>query len=291
MQGEFGGIGAEVSSRKKIITIISPLENSPAKRAGLQPLDQILKIDDKSTENLNVDEAVSLIRGQKGTEVKLLIMREGFDKPKEFKIIRDTIKIPVLKWQMKDNVAHIQLFQFTENVTEEFNKIVPEITKANPKGIILDLRGNPGGYLEAAVELAGWFMPGGKLIVTEDFGDSKKIEHRTSNGYQDLEKYPLVVLIDAGSASASEILAGALRDNKGVKLVGTKSFGKGSVQQLDNLTGGSSLKITIAKWLTPGGKNIMHDGLEPDEKVELKQEDLDKNQDPQFNKALEMLKN
>jgi carboxyl-terminal processing protease len=291
MKGEFGGIGAEVSSKNNIITIIAPLEGTPAKQAGLQPLDQIIKIDDKSTENLNVDEAVNLIRGPKGTDVKLMIMRDGWQEPKEFKITRDIITVPSMKWEMKDgDIAYIQLYQFTENITSEFEKAANEIANSNAKAIVLDMRGNPGGYLESANEIAGWFLPKGQLVVTEDSGNGKKNEYRTPGGEQKLENYPLVVLIDSGSASASEILAGALRDDKNVKLVGMKSFGKGSVQQLNDLSGGSSLKVTVAKWLTPSGKSIVHDGLDPDEKVEVTQDDIDNKHDPQLEKALEMVK-
>lgn len=291
MQGSFEGVGAEIGMRKGVLTVISPLEGSPAKKAGLMPLDQILKIDDTSTDNLNLDEAVNKIRGPKGSEVKFLIMRESWKEPKEFKITRDTIQIPVLKWEIRNNnIADIELYQFTGNISEEFSKIVPEIVKANPKGIILDLRGNPGGYLETAVDVAGWFMDSGKVVAIEDFGDSKKIDYRTQGGQQALKKYPMVVLIDSGSASAAEILAGALRDDRGIQLVGVKSFGKGSVQQLNNLTGGSSLKITIAKWLTPSGKSIMNDGLEPDVKVDMTEDDIANNRDPQLDKTLEMLK-
>lgn len=290
MRGDFEGIGAEIGIRKGILTIISPLEGTPAQKAGLQPQDKILQIDDTSTENLNLDEAVTFIRGPKGTEVRLLIARDSWPEPKEVRITRDTINIPIFKLEFKDpDIAYIQLYHFTENSPAEFQKTVDKILNSDAKKIILDLRNNPGGYLEAAVDLASWFLPKEEVVAAEDFGNGQKVEYR-SRGYMKLADYPIIVLVNQGSASASEILAGALRDIKGVKLVGEKTFGKGSVQQLEELRGGSSLKITIAKWLTPSGKTIMNEGLEPDIKVEMTQEDIDNNRDPQLDKAIEMLR-
>ena len=291
MQGEFGGIGAEIGIRKGVLTIVAPLEGSPAKRAGLMAQDKILNVDGKSTENLNVDEAVSLIRGEKGTEVKLTIFREGWSNTKEFKIIREIINVPALKYEFREpDVAYIQFYHFTENAGIEFQKIAERILADKKiKKIILDLRNNPGGYLETSVDVAGWFLPKGDLVAIEDFGNGEKIEYR-SNGAAKLADYQLILLVNQGSASASEILAGALRDNKGIKMIGEKTFGKGSVQQLEELKGGSSLKITIAKWLTPSGKNIMNDGLESDIKIELTEDDINNNRDPQLDKALEMMR-
>jgi len=293
IKGSFDGIGAEIGMRKDILIVISPLEGSPAKKAGLLAGDQILKIDDKATADLNVDEAVNLIRGSKGTQVTLAILREGWSDTKDYKITRDVINVPILKYEIKDiggkKIAYIQLYEFTENAANEFTKKVNEILNSNAQGIVLDLRGNPGGYLEVAVDIASWFVDGGKLVVSEDFGNGNKNEH-TSYGYKKLATYPTVVLIDQGSASASEILAGALRDDNGIKLVGEKSFGKGSVQELENLRGGTSLKVTVAKWLTPSGHSIMEQGLEPDIQVGRTQEDVDAGRDPQLDKALEMLK-
>lgn len=293
IKGSFDGIGAEIGMRKDILIVISPLEGSPAKKAGLLAGDQILKIDDKATADLNVDEAVNLIRGSKGTQVTLAILREGWSDTKDYKITRDVINVPILKYEIKDiggkKIAYIQLYEFTENAANEFTKKVNEILNSNAQGIVLDLRGNPGGYLEVAVDIASWFVDGGKLVVSEDFGNGNKNEH-TSYGYKKLATYPTVVLIDQGSASASEILAGALRDDNGIKLVGEKSFGKGSVQELENLRGGTSLKVTVAKWLTPSGHSIMEQRLEPDIQVGRTQEDVDAGRDPQLDKALELLK-
>ena len=289
MSGSFDGIGAEVGIRKEVLTIISPLEGNPAQKAGLKPGDKILKIDDILTGDLNLDEAVSLIRGERGAEVTLLIFREEWKEAKEIKIIRDEIKIPIIKWEiLDDNIAHIQFYHFTENSASEFRRTINEILLLQPNGIILDLRNNPGGYLETAVDIASWFLPKGEIVIIEDFGNDKRNEF-ISKGYKKLEDMPTIVLINEGSASASEILAGALRDIKEIKIVGQKSFGKGSIQQLEKLKGGSSVKITVAKWLTPSGLSISEEGIAPDEEVEITMEDIDEMRDPQLDKALEML--
>jgi len=290
MRGDFDGIGAEIGLRKDILTIISPIEGAPAQKAGLQPQDMILKINDTSTDNLNLDEAVNMIRGSKGTSVRLLVMRESWKEPKEIEIVRDKINIPVIKAEMKDsNMAYIRLYQFTENSPDEFDKAAKQILKSKPKGIVLDLRNNPGGYLEAAVDIAGWFLKSGEVVAIEEFGSGQKTEYR-SRGDGELGNMPIIVLVNKGSASASEILAGALRDDKQIKLVGEKTFGKGSVQQLDNLSGGASLKITVAKWLTPSGQSIMNNGLEPDIRVEISDDDVNNGRDPQLDRAIELLK-
>ena len=289
MSGSFDGIGAEVGIRKEVLTIISPLEGNPAQKAGLKPGDKILKIDDILTGDLNLDEAVSLIRGERGAEVTLLIFREEWKEAKEIKIIRDEIKIPIIKWEiLDDNIAHIQFYHFTENSASEFRRTINEILLLQPNGIILDLRNNPGGYLETAVDIASWFLSKGEVVIIEDFGNGKRNEF-ISKGYKKLEDMPTIVLINEGSASASEILAGALRDIKEIKIVGQKSFGKGSIQQLEKLKGGSSVKITVAKWLTPSGLSISEEGIAPDEEVEITMEDIDEMRDPQLDKALEML--
>jgi len=288
MGGSFEGIGAEIGIRKGILTVIAPLEGSPAKRAGLEAGDKILKVDDTPTADLTLDEAVNLIRGPRGTEVRLLIMRDSWERPKEIKIIRDKIKIPVLKWEMKeDKIAYVQLYHFTESAVYEFNKAVREIQKAGAQKMILDLRNNPGGYLEVAVEIAGWFLPKGKLVAVEDFGNGQKIEYR-SRGNGELKSIPLVILVNQGSASASEILAGALRDHLGIKLIGQKTYGKGSVQELEKLKGGGSIKITVAQWLTPSGQSIRQQGLEPDISVEEPEGETE--EDLTLKKALEVIK-
>ncbi|MBU2037236.1 S41 family peptidase [Patescibacteria group bacterium] len=293
LQGNLEGIGAEVGMRKGMVTVISPLAESPAMKAGLKAGDKILKVGEKITAGLTIDEAVNLIRGPKGTEVLLTIARDGWSETKEFKIIRAVINIPVVKLEMKPvgekDIAYLALYHFTDNSYLEFQKAAQEILTSKASGIILDLRNNPGGYLESAVDIASWFLTSDQVVVTEDYGNGKKKEHK-SRGINKLGSYPAVILINQGSASASEILAGALRDNKRNKLVGEKSFGKGSVQELEQMPGGTSLKITVAKWLTPSGHSIMDDGLEPDVNVDFTVEDFNNGLDPQLDKALELLK-
>lgn len=289
IKGSFEGIGAEIGIRKGVLTVISPLEGNPAKKAGLMAGDKVLKVDDTLTADLTLDEAVDIIRGEKGTEVILLIARNGLDETKEIKIIRDTIQIPIIKWEIKEgDIAYIQLYHFTENSASQFRKTIREILKFNPKGIVLDVRNNPGGYLEVAVDIASWFLPKGEIVVIEDFGNGDNNKYR-SEGYDALGNIPTIVLINEGSASASEILAGALRDIREIEIVGEKSYGKGSVQQLEKLKGGSSVKITVAKWLTPHGTSINEEGIIPDIEVELTLEDIEEMRDPQLEKALEIL--
>lgn len=290
VSGSFEGIGAEISIRKNILIIVAPLKDTPAEQAGLRAGDKILKINDTITLDLTVDEAVSLIRGPKGTEVVLTISRDGFEKAKEIKIIRGTIKIPIVKFEMKDkNIAYVALYHFTENSFNELKNALREALNGGAEKLILDLRNNPGGYLDSAIDMASIFVPSGSVVVKEDFGNGEKDEYK-SYGPGVLKDFPMVVLINEGSASASEILAGALRDVRGIKLIGQKTFGKGSVQELRDLKEDATLKVTIAKWLTPNGYSISEQGLEPDVKVEITEEDFEKERDPQLEKAIEIIK-
>ncbi len=290
IKGSFEGIGAEIGIRQGILTVITPLEGNPAKKAGLRAGDKVLKVDDTITSDLTIDEAVSLIRGERGTSVTLLIARDELDETKEIEIIRDVIQVPIINWELKENdIAYIQFYHFTESSATQFRKTVGDVLQSNPNGIVLDLRNNPGGYLEVAIDVASWFLPKRELVVIEDYGNGDQIEH-LSKGYEALENTPTIVLINQGSASASEILAGALRDIKGIQIVGKKSFGKGSVQQLEKLRGDSSIKITVAKWLTPSGVCIADEGIMPDVEIEVTEEDIQEMRDPQLEKALEMLK-
>lgn len=287
--GEFSGIGAEIGIKNDQLVIIAPLKDTPAERAGLRSGDKILKIDETKTVGLAVDEAVKLIRGERGTTVVLTILRNGWDKPEEISIIRDVIQIPTIDWKMlENNIAYIHLYNFYEKAPFLFYQTAVEIIFKNPNGLILDLRDNPGGYLEAAVNLAGWFLKPGETVVSEEFRSGEKQIFK-AHGTGLFKDIPLVILINEGSASASEILAGAIRDNLGVKLIGKKSFGKGTVQELASLKDNSLIKITIAHWRLAGGQLIEKNGLNPDYEVNLTDEDIKAGKDPQLDKAIEVL--
>lgn len=289
--GSFEGIGAEIGIREGQLQIIAPLEGTPAQSVGLRPGDKIIKIDGVSTVDITIEEAVTLIRGAKGTEVILTIMRDEWNSSEDFTIKRAVIEVPSLKWELKEeNIAYIKLYHFSGKIDQDFKEIANEILKGPAEKIILDLRSNPGGYLESAQDIAGWFLEKGQVVVIEDFGEKREQEVYKAKGNSKFSDYPLVILINQGSASASEILASALRDNRGIKMIGETSFGKGSVQKLESLRDGSSLKITIANWLTPNGDLITDKGLEPDIKVEMTEEDYEQERDPQLNKAIEIIK-
>ena len=291
LAGSFGGIGVEIGIKKDLLTIIAPLKGTPGQKAGLKSGDIIVKINGKDATNMTTEEAVNLIRGPKGTPVTLTILRDNWDKAKDIEIIRDTINVPSIEWSLKEgDVAYMQIYQFGETLSSDFETTALEILQSPAKKIVLDLRDNPGGYLDVAQNIAGWFLQKGQTITIEDFGKSKPQQTYKTDGNSKLVNYPIVVLINQGSASASEILAGALRDDRNIKLVGAKSFGKGSVQEVVNLRGGSFLKITIAKWLTPKGNSISEVGLTPDVKVDITDQDVQQKIDPQLDKALEIIK-
>jgi len=291
-EGSFEGIGAEIGVRDSFLTIIAPLKDSPAEKAGLLAGDKVIKIDEEEVMPgrfgiIDIDEAVRIIRGEKGTAVKLTIIRDGLDDFKEIEIIRDTIDVKSVEWEMKDGgIVYLKISQFARDTGDELDKEIDKILINNPKGIILDLRNNPGGYLDVAVRVAGRFISKGRVIVIEESKNEKE-EFVSWNGDR-LGNLPVVVLVNEGSASASEILAGALRDNRGAKLVGDKTYGKGLVQEMKELKDGSSLKVTVAKWLTPNGVDINKNGLEPDVKVEMDADDYENNRDPQLEKALKL---
>jgi len=290
VSGTFEGVGMEIGMKKGQLQVIAPLEGTPAQRAGLRAGDKIIKINNTLSTDLTIDEAVNLIRGPKGTEVVLTIYREEWETTKEIKIIRAVIEIPSLKLELKEDIAYLKIYQFSEKASFDFRKAAIEILDSPAEKIILDLRNNPGGYLVIAQDIAGWFLERGKIVVIENLGEVKGQKIYRAEGNALLLPYPMVILINQGSASGSEILAGALRDNRGLKIIGEKSFGKGSVQELEKLKGGSSLKITIAKWLTPKGQLITDLGLEPDLKVEMTEEDYEEERDPQLDKAIEIIK-
>jgi len=288
--GSFGGIGAELGIRNGQLVIVAPLKGNPAEAVGLKAGDKILGIDDVATSELTLDGAVKLIRGEPDTEVRLLIFRDGWKEAKEFKITRQIIIVPTLDWEMKsDNIAYIALHNFNANVPYLFYRAAFEALIGGADGIVLDLRNNPGGFLEVANDLASWFLKRGDVIVKEQFTSGKEKNFR-ADGNSALAKIPTVIIVNNGSASASEILAGALRDNRGVKLIGEKTFGKGSVQEIQKLKDGSAIKVSIAAWLTPNGEAINKKGLAPDMEIGLTDENAVKKQDPQLDKAIEVLK-
>lgn len=290
LTGSFEGIGVEVDMKNGFLTVVAPLKGTPGEKAGLKSGDIIMKIGGQDTSNMNTDEAVNLIRGPRGTSVTLSIFRDGWSNPKDFKITRDTINVPLVEWSIKNSdVAYVKINQFDQNLSADFKKTALEILQSPAKKIVLDLRNNPGGYLETAQDVAGWFLKNGQTITIEDFGKGKIQQTFKANGNANFANYPMVVLINQGSASASEILAGALRDDRNIKLIGTKSFGKGCVQEVFDLPGGSFLKITIANWLTPKGGSISNVGLAPDVKVDLTDQDIQAQKDPQLDKALEII--
>lgn len=291
LAGSFEGIGIEVEVKKGQLVIVAPLQGTPGDKAGLKAGDAILKINGKNTSDTSTEEAVNLIRGKRGTSVTLTIFREGWTDTKDFTITRDTIKVPSIKWEIKnDNIAYIDMLQFDQGLSNDFPKIAMDIKNSPAKKIILDLRNNPGGYLDVARDVAGWFLQPGQVVTVEDFGNGKEKQEYKTDGNAYFANYPMVVLMNKGSASASEILAGALRDNRKIQLVGEKSFGKGSVQEVQYLQDDTSLlKITIARWLTPKGYSISEVGLAPDVTVTISDSDSEAKKDPQLEKALEII--
>ncbi len=291
IRGNFSGVGMEVGIRDDILTVVAPLKNTPAERAGMEPGDKVLAIDGTPTSGMTIDEAVQLIRGEIGTEVVLTVFREGRDDPFDVGIVRDTIDIPTLDTVMRDDgIFIISLYNFSAPSANLFRDALREFVESGSDKLILDLRGNPGGYLEAANEMASWFLPLGKLVVTEDFGGNRASNEHRSKGYDIFnDNLDFVILVNGGSASASEILAGALREHGVATIVGTTTFGKGSVQELVDITSDTSFKVTVARWLTPNGVSISDGGITPDFEVSYTIEDREEGRDPQLDKAVEIL--
>jgi carboxyl-terminal processing protease len=268
ISSSFEGIGAEIQEKDGHIVIVSPIKGSPAEKAGLKPNDMIISVDGKSLQGMNSTEAVTLIRGKKGTKVELTIQRPGTEAPMTVPIVRDTIPIETVYGEMVDeSIAKVQITSFSSNTSKELVTTLNDLQKKGMKGLVLDLRQNPGGLLDQAVSITSMFVPKGKIIVKEEDRNGKIKEIGSQNqGNPDL---PLVVLIDKGSASASEIFAAAVKESAGIPLIGEKSFGKGTVQTAEDFKDGSNLKYTIAKWLTPNGNWIHKKGIEPDIAVAL----------------------
>lgn len=289
ISGSFSGIGAELGKDEdKNIIIVSPIKDSPAEKAGIRAKDIVMSINDESTAGMNIDTAVSKIRGEKGTEVSLRILRDKKD-DLTIKITRDTIKIDSVKWQMLDGkIGYIAISQFSENTSSLMERAAADLTGQGATSILLDLRGNPGGLLTSATAIADLWLPSGKTIVQEKRGNVVVDTAHSMNGGA-FVGMKTVVLINGGSASASEIVAGALKDNGAATLIGEKSYGKGSVQQIEKFTGGSELKVTMARWYRPNGENIDKKGISPDQEIKLSNEDFEAGRDPQKDAAIKLL--
>jgi carboxyl-terminal processing protease len=288
LSGTFEGIGAEIGIRNDILTVVAPLSGMPAEKAGLKAGDQIFAINGTSTVSMSVDEAITLIRGPKDTKVTLTIYRQGFKETKDFEVVRDVIYVKSVETEFRvDGLYVIKVSNFNEDTANLLSNAARDILTKNPKGIILDLRNNPGGFLETAVSMSSEWVDNEKVVI-EKFGDGHE-ESYVSEGRARLKDYKTVVLVNGGSASASEIVAGALKDYGLAIIVGEKTYGKGSVQSLENMNDGSTLKITIAKWLTPKGTSINKEGIAPDVEVKLTEDDYKNNKDPQLDKAVEIL--
>ncbi len=289
--GSFEGIGAEIGIKDKILTIIAPLKDTPAFRSGLKAGDKVIKINNTTTLGMTIDEAIDLIHGPGGTNVTIVVLRPGEKETREFIIKRETIQIPTLDTELRDDgIFVIKLYSFSENSDNLFKDAIIKFIDAKSSKLVLDLRGNPGGYLGSAVNIASWFIDEGKTILIEDSADGSKPKIYRSHGPRLFnENLSFVVLVDGGSASASEILAGALKEHGIATLVGEKTFGKGSVQELIKITEDTSLKVTVANWLTPNGVSISLSGLEPDVKIPYTSKDAESKKDPQMDKAIEIL--
>ena len=289
LSGSFGGIGAELAKKDEAIVVVAPIAGTPADKAGLRAQDIIVSIDDQDATGISVEEAVKRIRGEAGTTVKLGVLRgqERLD----FTITREKITIPSVttSYAENDTIGIISISQFSEDTASLVNTAANEFKQKGVKGIIVDVRNNPGGYLNSAVDISGKWLKNGQTIV-EEKRDGKTVESFTAKTTGTLNGIPTVVLVNEGSASASEILAGALKDNKAAQLIGVTTFGKGSVQETVMYEKGGLLKVTVARWFTPAGNNISESGIEPDVKVEVTKDDITNKRDPQKDKAIEVLK-
>lgn len=292
LNAELEGIGAELTVRDQLLSVISTIKDSPAQKAGLLPDDVIVKINEEIVADMTLYQAVKKIQGKKGTEVKLTLLRKDQKAPLELKIIRDTITVEsVRSKEVEKGIWHVEINQFSDDTRMEFNKTMNEIKLKNPKGIILDLRFNGGGYLEGAVDILSAFIRGEKEVVSIEYREVKNNEKLKTSGNAQFPDLPLIVLINKGSASASEIVAAAIQDLKRGLLMGETSYGKGTVQEVDPLPDGSSLRFTIAKWMAPSGRSINKVGLTPDREVVPLKEDYEKKFDRQLDEAVKYLRN
>jgi carboxyl-terminal processing protease len=297
LSGKFEGIGAQLGVKDKKIVIVAPLKDSPAEKAGLKPGDWIIKVDGKETINWTLPETVSKIRGQKGTEVKLTVVTKEASKSSELAVVRDSINVSSVEWEVKEagseaeKIIYLKLGRFGDQTNDEWTKAIDEITGRvksegkRVKGLVFDLRNNPGGYLNGSVFIASEFLKDGTIVMQENSDGKRNTFTVNRNGR--LLTIPVIVLVNKGSASASEIVAGALKDRNRAKLVGETTFGKGSIQEAQELPNGAGIHITTAKWLLPSGKWINGSGIEPDVPIEFDENNPD--QDVQLEKAIELL--
>lgn len=290
MQGSFEGIGATVNMEDGQFVIVRPMPGSPAEKAGLKAGDHILAVDGVSLEGLTLTESITRIRGPRGSVVRLLVQREGVPEPFEIEVTRDKIVIETVEYRMLEgNIAYVRLTEFNAVAAEQLDAALKELITEDTAGLVFDLRDNPGGYLQMAVAVASEFLPQGALILTERVRDEADREFRVQGTGRAVD-VPLVVLVNGGSASASEIVAGAIQEHGRGILVGETTYGKGSVQQTHTLQDGSSLRVTVARWLLPNGKNLDGDGIVPDVEVVLTPEDYEAGNDPQLDTACELLR-
>lgn len=290
LEGTLEGIGAELTVKDKQLVIVSPLRKSPAEKAGLMAGDIIEKINGESASDMTLIDAIMKIRGKKGSTVTLTIAREKLEKPFDVSIVRDSIDIESVTMEKLDgDIVYLAVNQFNSRTNDQFGKAISELILKEPKGLIVDFRFNGGGYLESAVQLLSYLLPKDAEVV-ELVERGKEDEIKKANGNPKLLNVPLVILVNESSASASEIVAGAIQDHKRGVIMGTKTFGKGSVQEVEYFPDGSSIRLTIAKWLTPDGRSIDKTGLTPDMVVEMSEEDIKKEVDTQKEAAVKYLK-
>src|SRR2546421_5357522 len=272
-EGRFGGLGIEISMRDDILTVVSPIEGTPAFRAGIQPGDQIIKVDGESTKEMSLVDAVKKLRGAEGSSVTIAIFRQGFTEPKDFTLSRAVIQIKSVRWtKLQNDIGYVKLRSFHKTTEEELEEALQDLGEQHIKTLVLDLRNNPGGLLEQAIAVSNVFLEGGQLIVYT----KGRLPNQNMKGFSKSDgfhvTYPVAVLINGGSASASEIVAGALQDLQRATVIGTQSFGKGSVQTIIPLSDGSGLRLTTAKYYTPKGRSIHGKGITPDIVVEIPKE-------------------
>jgi carboxyl-terminal processing protease len=290
LNGRFEGIGAEVGIKQGRLTVVAPLPGTPADRAGVRAGDKIYAIDSIDTTGMSLDKAISMIRGEGGTTVTLMVVHKDDTKPIDIEIIRDTINIISVQSEMFDDIAYIRITHFNVDTGRRFKEVINNVLQTEPEAIVLDLRNNPGGFMDIAIELGGYWIDN-DIMVREEYYDESRNKSYQTKGFPILQQTPTYVLINGGSASASEILAGALQDYGLATLLGETTFGKGSIQELEQLSDGSAIKITVAEWLTPHERAINNIGIEPDIALEFSEDDYNNDIDTFLEYTLELIKN